>query len=398
MSARFEPTVCAAVGLCRENIMNTSKTAPATPRTAPRYQSALWLLGMVFIVSILPARAAEDASRVNTVRVPGALKVIKACSGADGAIHVVGESDAGPQYVISRDGGVTFSAPLAMVDSAVRKPGVKFTVWDLAVGKDGRVHVALGTNAWQLKLPKEEWGFFYVSLSLGAKSFTPVRNINHKPSEGFSIAAGSGGAVVASFLSGKIFTMVSSDGGATFSEPIEADAAWNPCKCCTTSTAFGADGRLALLYREETDNERDIWLGLWDPARGGKPVRTRISSTPWKIAACPMTYFTVTPDAKGYVVAWPTKGHIYFARLDKDGTVLPPGEIRTPGTNGMRTGVLALGDGEGTTLIAWKHDDTLGWQRYDAKGLPQGSPGSAPSAGSGAAGVVLPGGKFVLFP
>jgi hypothetical protein len=29
-----------------------------------------------------------------------------------------------------------------------------------------------------------------------------------------------------------------------------------PGDCCTTAAAYGADGRLAVLYREETDNER----------------------------------------------------------------------------------------------------------------------------------------------
>ena len=283
------------------------------------------------------------------------------------------------------------------MDAATKKPGLQFSAWDLAVGRDGRVHVALGTNAWQLKLPKDEWGFYYASLAPGAKAFSQVRNINHKPSEGFSLAVGERGSVTACFLSGKILAMVSRDGGETFTEATELDAAWNPCRCCTTSAAYGADGRLALLYREETNDERDMWLALWEPNRGGKPTRTRISSTPWKIAACPMSYFTVVPVAEGYVAVWPTKGQVYFARLDKNGAVLPPGEIRTPGTNGMRTGMLALSGG-GRALIAWKNNDTLGWQMYDGKGTPEGNPGSTPSIGNGAAGVVLPSGQFILFP
>ena len=111
-----------------------------------------------------------------------------------------------------------------------------------------------------------------------------------------------------------------------------------------------------------------------------------------------MTYFTITPTSTGYVAAWPTKGRVYFARLDKDGAVLPPGEIRTPGTSGMRMGLLALSAGDGMTLVAWKNKDVLGWQLYDAKGQPQGEPGSASSPGNGAAGVVLPNGRFILFP
>ena len=369
------------------------RPSSATTRTMRAFTNTVALL-----LAICAGRADENASRVSTAQIPARLEAVKAQAGPDGAIHVVADSDTGPQYVVSSDGGKTFSAPIPIVDAAARKPGLKFIAWDLAVGRDGRMHVALGTNAWQLKLPKEEWGYFYATLAPGAKAFTPVRNINHKPSEGFSIAAGDRDSVVATFLSGKIYTMASRDGGTTFAEPTEPDGSWNPCKCCTTSTAYGTDGKVALLYREETGNERDIWLALLDSGGKGTHARTRISNTPWKIAACPMTYFTVVPSAKGYVAAWPTKGQIYFARIDRDGAVLPPGEIRTPGTNGMRTGVLALSAADGATLIAWKNNGTLGWQLYDAKGQPQGSPASAPSAGSGAAGVALASGKFVLFP
>ena len=124
----------------------------------------------LLLLSILAAHAVENADRVRTVRVPGALKPIKAQTGADGAIHVVADAHGGPQYVRSRDGGATFGAPLPVVDAAARRPRLEFSVWDLAVGKDGRVHVALGTNAWKLKLPKDEWGFYYTSLALGAKA------------------------------------------------------------------------------------------------------------------------------------------------------------------------------------------------------------------------------------
>ena len=377
-------------------IFRSSSLAVFKAGTSSPLRSGVLALGVIFAVAI--AARAADADRVSTARVPAGLRPIKAQAGPEGGIHVLADSDGGPKYVLSRDGGRTFSAPIAVVDAAAQRPGLKFTIMDLAVGADGRVHVAMMSNGWQLKTPKSEWGFHYASLAPGAKAFTPVRNINHTPSEGFSLTAGAGGAVTASFLSGKIYTMISHDGGATVSEPAEPDPSFNPCKCCTTSTAYGADGKVALLYREETNNDRDMWLALWDPVRGGKPVRTRISSTPWKIAACPMTYFTVVPTAKGFVAAWPTKGQVYFARLDKSGAVLPPGEIRTPGANGMRTGVQALSAADGATLIAWKNNDTLGWQLYDANGSPQGNPGSAPSAGSGAAGAVLPGGKFILLP
>ncbi len=113
---------------------------------------------------------------------------------------------------------------------------------------------------------------------------------------------------------------------------------------------------------------------------------------------CPMTYFTISRAGAGFVAAWPTKGQVYFTRLDKNGAVLPPGEIRTPGESGMRNGLVALSASDGATLVAWKNKDVLGWQLYNAEGQPQGEPGSAKSSGSGAAGVVLPNGKFLVFP
>lgn len=225
-----------------------------------------------------------------------------------------------------------------------------------------------------------------------------MRNLNRKSSEGFSLAAGPRGAVTACFLSDKLFVMTSRDNGKTFSPSAEPNPGWNPCNCCTTSATYGNDGKLAVLYREETSNDRDIYLALWDQGRDAKPMRTRVSTTGWHVNACPMTYFTITPTDTGYLAAWPTKGQIYFARLDKDGAVLPPGEIKTSGTSGMRTGLVALSATDGVTLVAWKNKDVLGWQLYDAKGQPQGNPGSAKSPGNGAAGVARPNGQFVLFP
>jgi hypothetical protein len=254
----------------------------------------------------------------------------------------------------------------------------------------------MGTNAWKLKLPEKEWGFYYASVDPGAKAFTPVRNINSKPSEGFSLAADAQGAVTACWLSGKLYANVSHDGGKTFDPAVEINSAYDPCNCCTTSAVFGADGKLAVFYREETNNERDMWMVLWDQEHR-QESRTRISSTLWKIDACPMTYYTISRNDGGFTAVWPTKGEIYFARLDGAGKLLPPGEIKTPGKSGMRTGMLALSAPNGNTLIAWRQDATVKWQLYDAKGKPSGSVGSANSAGTGVAGVVNRRGDFILF-
>jgi hypothetical protein len=141
-----------------------------------------------------------------------------------------------------------------------------------------------------------------------------------------------------------------------------------------------------------------MFLVLWDQEKN-ESSRTRISSTLWKIDACPMTYYSIARAPDGYVAAWPTGNsyEIYFARIDKKGNVLSPGEIKTPGRAWHRTGVLALAAPDGKACVAWVKDGQLGWQKYDDQGQPVDEPGSAKTNGNGVAGVATKDGRFVLF-
>jgi len=356
---------------------------------------ALALLSTVFF-SPAAASAADGIGKVTTVPVPGRGQPVVAKTDAAGTIHLLYESKDGPKYARSTDGGQTFDLAIPVVVGGPQKAGLEYSAWDMAVGKGGRIHVAMGTNAWKLKLPEAEWGFYYASLDPASAAFAPVRNINRKPSEGFSLAADNKGKVTACWLSDKLYANVSHDNGESFAPFVELDTRFNPCNCCTTSAAYGEDGRLAVLYREETNNERDMYLVLWDQDRG-EMSRKRVSSTLWNVDACPMSYYTISRERDGFLAVWPTRGEIYFARLDAKGGPSYPAEIKTSGTSGMRTGMLALSAPDGNTLVAWKKDDQIGWQLYGVGGRPVGKPGSAKSSGNGVAGVVNKDGCFILF-
>jgi hypothetical protein len=110
-----------------------------------------------------------------------------------------------------------------------------------------------------------------------------------------------------------------------------------------------------------------------------------------------MSYYSVSRNQNGFVAVWPTKEVIYFARLNGEGELQSPLEVKTPGRAGMRTGMLALTAADGSTLLAWKKDHELSWQIYDKRGRPLGPPDSTHSAGSGVAGVLGKAGEFVLF-
>ena len=355
--------------------------------------SRLTIIAFLFLTM---ATIAHAEPTVTTTAIPLGGQAAAAAVDADGTIHLLFQTQHGPQYARSLDNGRTFSESIDVVDREAQKPGLEFDVWDMAVEPNGRVHVALGTNAWKLKLPKTEWGFFYSHLEPDSATFQPVHNINHKPSEGFSLAVDDKGQVTACWLADKLYANVSGDHGRTFSPTVEIDSALNPCNCCTTSAVYGADGKLAVLYREETNNERDMYLVLWDQANN-KSTRTRVGSTPWEIDACPMTYYRVARDRDGFVAVWPTEGQVYFSRLDAGGVAKAPVEIKTPGATGTRTGIVALSLPDGNSLVAWKKDTRLGWQLYDPDGRPIGPPGSATSGGKGAAGVVTKDGRFLLF-
>src|SRR5262249_48347801 len=158
-----------------------------------------------------PATAGDSTGKVTTVPAPGGGKPVVARTDREGAVHLLFDSEGGPRYAKSTDGGVTFSVAILVVSGGSQPAGLEYSAWGLAVGKGGRVHVAMGTNAWKLKLPQEEWGYFYASLDPEASAFSLVRNINRKPSEGFSLAADGKGNVTACWLSDKLYANVSHD-------------------------------------------------------------------------------------------------------------------------------------------------------------------------------------------
>lgn len=355
------------------------------------------LLGAICVACLFLAIAgpATASDHVKTIQVPNGGEPAAAQIDAKGVIHLVFNSPEGPRYSNSLDNGKLLGHPIRVIQSASQTPGLEFSAWDMAIGA-GKVHVVMGNNAWKLKLPKREWAMFYACLDPGAKEFTPLQNINEHPSEGFSIAADDKGNVAACWLSGKLFANLSHDYGKTFGPAVEIDSECDPCDCCTTSTAFGRDGKLAVLYREETNNQRDMYVLMWDQAHNER-LRTRVSGTPWEVNACPMTYFKLVPNEEGFIAIWPTKQHVFMSRLDKQGVVQAPGEIETSATTGMRTGVLALSNANGNTLVVWKQRHELHWQLYDPTGAALETSGSAPGAGKGVAGVVDAHGDFLLF-
>jgi hypothetical protein len=352
------------------------------------------LLGLCFTAGLAPGALAEKPPQVTVAAAPAGAKMVEAEMGGDGKIHLLFQKGNMPFYAVSADNGKTLSEPIPVI---ARSPvqGLEYLGWDMTVMEKGKVLVVMGNNAWKLKLPKEQWGMYIASLEPGAKEFGETKPLNGMPSEGFSIAAGKGDTVTASWLSDKkVFWKHSTDGGATWGEGRQIDENYLPCECCTTNLTVGKDGTVAMLYREASGDRRNIHLVLY---KDGKHTRTRISQKPWDTDKCPMTYYKIVPAGEGYVAAWPTHHEVHFARIAADGKLWQAGEISTGGRSGMRSSIFAVPGAGGSTLVGWKLSNVLSWKIYDVAGRQIGD-GNVESAGNQAGGVADKDGNFILFP
>jgi hypothetical protein len=368
----------------------------------PRLYAPLAILLLAIAFSAESAKAAwvpgsdeMSGGRVIVRRCPNAGTPVCARITNAGVIHLLYDLGGLTWYTVSRDNGKTFEKAICTVDPNSRQPGLEFSGADMSVNNNGQVFVAMSTNGWKLKVPQNEWSLHYTTLAPGASAFSPVSNLNGKSSQGFSLASDDGGNVAAVWLSEKLYANFSRDGGKTFSANAEISNECDPCPCCTTSSVFGANGDLAVLYREEAGNNRDMFILIRH--RDGRISRKRISTTLWNIDACPMSCFTISRAGEGYVAAWPTKGQVYFVKLDKDGNQLPPGEIATDGRAVSHEGILALATPDGHILIAWNHASRLNWQAFTANGRPTGWVESTAEDGKWAAGVALADSRILLF-
>ncbi len=350
-----------------------------------------WFTGLGISPSQPSIHAAQE--RVRVIPVPDAGIVPDAEVYDQGVIHLVYVSSDDVFYVNSSDEGHSFTKPVRVNTEAGFAYGGAFRGPDLAVGKDATIHVVWYNAAYQQKRAKDDWGVMYSRRGPGAAAFEPMRNLNHTPSDNYSLAADKKGNVSVVWMADGVFVNVSHDGGNSFSGPL--DLKTDPCECCGSRAAYADDDTFTVLYRDKADNDRDTYLAIL-PTGARQFAHSKVSQTVWYIESCPMTGSFLSTTPGGLVAGWETKGQIYFARLNQRGQLLSPGEIHAT-ERGRYPVVLTAPDG--ITLVAWKNDTTLQWQLFDATGQPHLGRGSAPATTRDRpAGVVTKGGTFLLFP
>jgi hypothetical protein len=344
----------------------------------------------VAIACALIGRAVPScADPVRVVHTPNGGEVPDAEVETNGAIHIAFVKGEDAFYAKSDDGGKSFSQPLRINSQpSTVHPASMFRGPDLALGQNGRVHVIWYVNAYQRKLPQNEWGVFYSHLDPGQTTFAHEMNLNHKPSDNYSLAADHRGHVAVVWMAGKLFVTESSDNGASFRTQDISIA--DPCECCASRALFSKAGVLMISYRDKAENVRDMHLIT---RLGGNETfqKRRLSSTPWPINACPMTGTFLATQAAHTVAAWETKGDVFYARIGADDKT--PNEIKVA----RGKWPIALSSPDGTVLVSWKTGSTLSWQKFDLNGRAESLVESTPSLSvNRQAGVVSKDGTFVL--
>lgn len=346
------------------------------------------------LVTLIGSCALFAGERVQRIETPNGGMVPEAEIDRHGVIHLAYVSGEDVYYVRSSDQGKTFSNPLRVnSEPGTAHPANMFRGPDLALGKDGRIHAIWYSNAYQRKLPHDQWGVMYAHLNEANTAFVPARNLNHKPSDNYSLAADEGGRVAVFWMAGGLFLSLSQNGGDTFAGAVHVAAA-DTCECCASRAFISGDGALLCAYRDKANNIRDMYL-LSEPKGQSSFQKTKLSVTPWEVKGCPMTGTFLTGVKDRLLTAWETKGDVFFSRFDKTGRRLSAGEIQAPVHGGKWPIVFAAPDG--TVLISWKKGTTLEWQLYDANDKPLGEKQSAPGRNPHRhAGVVTANGIFLI--
>ena len=332
------------------------------------------------------ARVGQTAPRVAPL--PAGGSVPDAEVDENGVIHVAFLSGGDVLYIRSKDEGETFTQPIRVNTEAGFASGGRFRGPDLAIGRNGKVHVVWYNAGYQQERPHDEWGVMYSRLYEKTMRFEKARNLNKRPSDNFSLAADSTGRVAVIWMAGKIYASLSDDGGTEFAAP--TDLGFDPCECCGSRATYARDGSLVVLYRDKTDNLRDTNVATL--ATGAAKWRNRvISETPWPITSCPMTGSFLGESRAGIAAAWETNGQIFF----RVGLGAETKEVRAA-EKGRFPVVLTSG---GTTLVAWKDDKRLEWQVFGSDTSAVGNQGSHAGTNSDRpAGVIAKSGRMILIP
>jgi hypothetical protein len=342
---------------------------------------------------------AANAGPVTLLRTPDDGIQPQAAVDAQGTIHLIyfkGKPMGGDLFYVRKPAGQSaFSTPIKINS----EPGSAIAIGTirgahLAVGKNGRVHVAWmgGQGARPASVDgKEVSPMLYTRLDEAGAAFEPERNLITWAAGldgGGSVAADAQGNVYVAWHASppgnergeagrSVFVARSSDDGRTFKRERQANSRpTGACGCCGMRAFADARGALYLLYRSANEISRDMTL-LVSRDQGGSFESATVNK--WMIKGCPMSSAAFAEGSVGVIAATELNGQIYLTTIESSllklsPPVVAPGQQKRkhPALAASAKGEMLLAWTEGT---AWEKGGAVAWQVFEADGKPIGEKG-----------------------
>lgn len=359
---------------------------------------------LVFACLIALSVNAADDQRVTLLRTPDGGIQPQAAVDNQGTIHLIyykGESGAGDIFYVRRSANAEdFSKPIQVNSqrgSAIAAGSIRGA--QLAVGKNGRVHVAwdgMGKGGKKVNINgKDETPLLYTRMNDAGTAFEPERNVITYAAGldgGSSVAADAQGNVYVTWHGNApdnkdkeagraIFVAHSKDEGKSFPREKPAVAKrTGACACCGMRAFADSQGAVYILFRAATEmTERGQTLLV--SRKPGADFEVAYSH-PWKAMTCPMSSATLSESKSGVLAAWETGDNVFFAHIDPK--TMQVSRPIAPMAGLKRKHPVAVANANGEILFAWTEGTgwakggSVAWQVFDKDGKPVGEKGRAP--------------------
>jgi len=365
----------------------------------------------IFLAVLNVSSESVELPKVKTLRTPGGGIQPQAAVDVNGAVHLIyfkGDPKGGDIFYVRRQPGQQEFSPSIQVNS---RPSTAMAIGtirgaQLAVGKNGRVHVAwdgMGAGASLAARtapndhsshphPDDKHPLFYTRLNDAGTGFESEQNLityAYGLDGGSSVAADLQGNVYVTWhapLPGNtngeagraVFIARSADEGKTFRR--ETPAISKPtgaCGCCGMRAFADSRGDVFALYRtayQMTNRDETLLISR----NRGENFEIAYSHH-WNVSTCPMSSAFLSESPTGVLAAAETHGRVFFLQLDpKSGTaskpISPERKAKHPVAIANTKGEILLSWTEGT---GWAKGGSLAWQLYDKDLNPLGEPGRA---------------------
>lgn len=246
-----------------------------------------------------------------------------------------GVSSNPPRIWSTRFENGAFTAPVSVVQGSIAPDLFGFGGYDVAVS-DSQVFVVF---------EQTQTGILLARSADGGLSFNTPAIVQSAVTGGYAtlssvVVHGSGNPAVSYILdkNGATYELRrSTDGGLTFLDAVTANApaaGEYVCECCTSDMLASGDS-LWLVFRNNNQNQRDIWVSRSTDSADSFTVAADVDSTDWVVNACPISGPRMTRSHDQLMTAWMSKaggsGRVYLSTVQA-GNMLPGEQLSFPPT------------------------------------------------------------------